>query len=378
MNVQFLVPLILLIYDRINLKEYKHNNFTYNSNIAQVKNLYSFDKYAYNCNGNLWNMNNNLLCEENRKVTGILNRHILAIPFKSEYQNITFEIKSQNDEMWYENPNLCRIDTIKSFNCKKHNIFKKDCIFMHGAGQNKIMPPTKDFKEYWGNVINYTQHCKSHIFIRQDTKNRGWDNHELQKAYCIEKIYNNKILYVHSMGNLILAAAIKNNFCKIGNNVTWYHIGGPFKGSKAANLLYNICTHPNTNKYYKYIARKGGYCMPNKDDTYPVYKTLVTNYTGLKDLYPIAKKYVTGSMCGTSPVGLYSKYSLLLKILSYLTDYKELNDGMVGIDSCMLNDNYTKDYKSNYYDSSTNHADITCLNGDGYWDYPCSYYMDKS
>lgn len=377
MEIQILVPLILLIFDRINFIEIKRN-FKYNNTIARVHNPHSFDKGVYACKYNLWSMNDNLLCEKDNRIIGILNRHIIAHG-DSQYENITFVV-GKGQQMWYENKNLCNVDSIKSHHCDNITIIKKDCIFMHGAGQNKSMKPTEDFKEYWGNVINYTQHCKSHIFIRQDTKSRGWDNHELQKSYCLEPVYKNKILYVHSMGNLILAGAIKNGYCKFEENVSWYHIGGPFKGSRAANLLHRVCTHPDTNKYYKYIATKGGYCIPEKNDTYPVYKTLITGYPGLKDLYPIAQKYVTGSMCGTDPTGLYSKYSLLLRILAYVTHYEELNDGMVGKNSCMLNDKYISDYKSLYYDSTTNHADITCLNGDGYWgsgNYPCSYYMDK-
>jgi hypothetical protein len=79
---------------------------------------------------------------------------------------------------------------------------------------------------------------------------RGSDNKEIQKAFCNaalidqknEKVIKNKILFVHSMGNLILSAAIKNNFCDIDvNSTAWYMLQGPILGSEAAKYLINIC-----------------------------------------------------------------------------------------------------------------------------------------
>ena len=42
-------------------------------------------------------------------------------------------------------------------------------------------------------------------------------------------------------GNLILAVGIKNGYCKLGNITIWYDLSGPFKGSKEADSIEEIC-----------------------------------------------------------------------------------------------------------------------------------------
>lgn len=275
----------------------------------------------------------------------------------------------------------------------------KTCIFLHGVGQadEDKGDPVSEFPGYWGDIHKYTPQCKERIFIREETKKRGWDSIELQESYCKialsnqpegDRLIRNKILYVHSMGNLILAAAIKNRICEIDlNTTTWYDIQGPFSGSKAASTLVEIClavgsgwTKPVPALYY-YIASKGGYCVPGTNMTYQAYHTLDPTYPGLESLYPIAAKRISGFLCGDSAIGLYSIYSPLLEILSLFVQYGENNDGMVPISSCNPGDaDHNPDHRQPQYRGPVNHADGTCRNGDGRWGVdrkPCSYYAGR-
>jgi hypothetical protein len=351
-----------------------------------------------------------VILEKDGIIHKLVSRHLLLefMEIKMSLKTNTkkcqqFNHKIQTTEastLWYTNKQLCKIKNIRGKNCGQNaprnedllQATRKTCIFLHGAGHGSTKAPTPTYHTYWGYIENYTPYCKEHWFIREDTKTRGWDNIELQKAYCklalmgneqSDNTIKNKVLIVHSMGNLILAAALKNGFCQIDiQSTTWYNSGGPLLGSKAADVLDDVCQKAHSGYkpgIYKYIAEKGGYCVPGTNRTYPVYKSLETTYPGLKEL-SFAKSFMTGSMCGDSAWGLNSKYAVVLYLLSKVVEYGDPNDGMVDIYSCSIGKNYTKDYKAMYYMVDGNHADITCMNKDGYWGKqaaPCSYFLNK-
>jgi len=222
----------------------------------------------------------------------------------------------------------------------------------------------------------------------------------LQEAYCKLALYNqtagdkvirNKILFVHSMGNLILANAIRNGVCDIDANTTsYYALGAPWIGSKASPVVEDICATIKTGrlppwtqvyKMYKYVAEKFGYCMPHTNETYPVYKSFDPKNKDIHELFGAIKSKVTGSMCGTSAFGLASSYSAALEIFSGFVQYHEHNDGFVPVSSCRQHEEgiYEKFPDANFYIAETNHADETCRNGDGIGQdrKPCSYFVGK-
>ena len=128
----------------------------------------------------------------------------------------------------------------------------------------------------------------------------------------------------------------------------------------------------------KMIASKGGYC--NKDLPYPAYDTLHPNYKGIDELENVAQTFVTGQMCGTSSYGLTSMYSAPLELFSKVVGYGENNDGLVGYSSCALNsENFTSDFRSQFYSVEANHVDGTCRTGDAWFGSakPCSFYVGK-
>lgn len=311
-----------------------------------------------------------------------------------------------NDGPWFLNSkDSCGFEWIRDAkSClivdKLHN--QKICIFLHGVGNSNYTsgPPTNSYVDYWGRVNDYTPQCSERYFIHEETKMRGWDNIELQKAYCKlalidqpknNNIIQNKILFVHSMGNLILAAAIKNGYCDIEAETTsWYDIQGPFMGSKAVVELQTICLFMHNGDwiyhfspwFIKWIATTGGYCVPNSNSTYPAYKTMQPDYIGLDKLKHYAVPFITGSVCGYSSFGLLSMYSLPLLTLSHYVNYSDYNDGMVPLQSCRIDEQtFSSNHNDLFYEAAVNHSDGTCRNGDSLWfasQQPCSYYINKS
>jgi hypothetical protein len=305
---------------------------------------------------------------------------------------------------WVRDPVNCQLfeDAPRSRSLVDSVIATKTCIFLHGVGntQEEAGPPVHEYPDYWGQVHEFTPQCKERWFIREETKSRGWDNLELQQAFCNMALINqtagdtivrDKILFVHSMGNLILAGAIKNKLCDIDrNNTSWYEIQGPLGGSKAAYELELICLYIHngewvrhlTPRFVKWVATTGGYCVPGTNQSYAAYDTLAPTYNGIKDLYAIAKPRIKGAMCGDSPYGLNSLYSAALYSLSFYVGYGDINDGMVPFASCRTISvlDFSLSYQDQYYLATINHADGTCRDGNGYWGItrqPCSWYTDK-
>jgi hypothetical protein len=88
-------------------------------------------------------------------------------------------------------------------------------------------------------------------------------------------------------------------------------------------------------------------------------------------------------MCGIDPYGLNSFYSSLFVVLAELgAGLQKPNDGLVSFQSCLLKSkDVFKDYSSSdYYSTTTNHADITCRNGNGFFGNdrkPCNWFIGK-
>ena len=268
---------------------------------------------------------------------------------------------------------------------------------------NYLGPPLKEeYELYWGPVADYTPQCSERWFIREETKNRGWDNMELQQSFCdfmllkhIPKYANqlnatdntvrNVIVFAHSMGNLIIAGALKNNLCKIDKEtVSWYNLMGPMKGTKAVSVLKEVCENKVsiiTPSVAKFVASKAGYCLDKSTKVYPTYETLQTTFEGISELESIAQPYIKGQMCGTSSTGLNSYYSPALGFLSKMVNFGEPNDGLVGISSCMIGNSsqFSSSHLSQHYITEANHADATCRFGDAWFGSvkPCSYFLMK-
>jgi len=325
-------------------------------------------------------------------------------------------LQQHNDDesSWFQSyEHSCRYPWIKDqLSCQTHEETNKSllmsknkqgkvCIFLHGAGNDasEAGEPVHSYPEYWGRVEQYTPQCSERWFIREDTKEKGWDDKGLQESYCKlaliyqkpgDTVIRDKIIFAHSMANVILADAIQNGICSIDVNTTsWYETQGSLLGSKAAHTIRNICRHIHDGNWpsdlnpllMKWVITKAGYCIPGTNHSYPVYDTLDPSFEKLKGLSKIAKQYVKGALCGNSAFGLTTTYSLPLSLFSMYTSYDEDNDAIVPWTSCDKgNGDYSEHYSNLYYSARVNHADGTCRNGNGWWGAtrrPCSWFTDK-
>ncbi|XP_060083058.1 uncharacterized protein LOC132562337 [Ylistrum balloti] len=286
----------------------------------------------------------------------------------------------------------CRNVTPITCNVENHPKVKRDsktsptkCLFVHGAGNFVDRNDVKSYMEdYWGDIKKHTLDCASHQFLVYNSRDNGWDEDQIHQHFCnvaaTNGIISNTVLFSHSMGNMVIAAALHRKKCAFNQSTSrWFSVQGPWKGSAAANTLVDICRNPTSSqKLIRRLLRNQGYCKPTEDIEYNVYTTLKTNYvsdTGIRhdDLINIGRRYVSGVMCGTSSWGLGQdkQESTALKMMQYYSELGKPNDGMVAFDSCKLKDEVFEARSSNpYYKDKVNHADGTCRHGGC----PCRWY----
>lgn len=401
----------------------------------RLDNIPTFDQDVNKCSGNRWLVSyagqHYVICQNkfSGKISGIIGENLLLevlslspIPEFQPHFPPDFNLSSCNinenvyplssatvwdqANLWYskgeqlclESSSLNRQDASVCTSTSSDNIIalaKKnlyDCVFIHGIGVDLLANETQlldTFPEYWGDVHLHTPQCKTRKFLKIGTMTRGWNDNVLQKEVCSFAtkddnsktdssagipLIKNKIIFAHSMGNLILAGAIKNKICDVDiETVAWYSIMSPYRGSKAADMLEDLCKSNSLLTYpMRYIADFGGYCVPGKNVSYPAYSSLTSktlNATLSKELQDIAKKRISGALCGSSPYGLQSRYGLALTTLAAYVRYSEENDGMVEFSSCNLGipEKFVADYEENWYYGQLNHADGTARNNDGWW-----------
>jgi hypothetical protein len=249
------------------------------------------------------------------------------------------------------------------------------CVFIHGVGVGETRPPnTDDASGYWGGlqrISKFTPYCASRHFLHEDTLRRGWDDEGLHSATCNLAVgatsrlgsIRHTVVITHSMGNLIFAEALRRNTCSLDTNTSkWVSIQAPWRGSKAAAWVENICSNHTSSAPLRWLASKLSYCDPDAPGkVFRSYETLRPDFPGLKDLAPIARFGVHASLCGSSAVGLASEWSAALQALSLEVGFGEANDGLVAIKSCVLpGKKYSSHYSSPFYMAEVNHLDGTC------------------
>ena len=174
------------------------------------------------------------------------------------------------------------------------------------------------------------------------------------------------------MANNILSEAIRRGTCSLDKDTTaWYMIQGPMVGSQAADMIKNICSNMHFfSRPVRCIASELSYCRDTNISA--SYWSLRPEYARFgPELLEVPKEYADGCMCGTSPYGETTRYSVALEAVASLVEYGEYNDGLVGISSCMswwgnTSQKYN-DPTQNFYVDALNHADGTGRNGNG-WD----------
>ncbi|XP_069119273.1 uncharacterized protein [Argopecten irradians] len=264
------------------------------------------------------------------------------------------------------------------------------CVFVHGTGQTpSVNTVLQDLPGYWGKVKSYTYNCMSHKFVHYNSKSYGWDEDSVQQFLCDAAAVNgtirNTVLFSHSMGGLVIAAALHRKKCFFDPTTSrWFSSQTPWKGSVATNTASRICRNDILpNNPVRGILRWNGYCKPKESALYEVYRTLLTDYvspTGVRftDMLTIGRRYISGLLCGTSSIGeghlqLHAVFdSFALSGLQFFGNLKDPNDGMVSFDSCKLRTDvqFEVHSSSRYYKGKINHAEGTCRHGGS----PCKWF----
>ena len=221
-----------------------------------------------------------------------------------------------------------------------------DCIFLHGGGVTECGPPTTSFPAYWGDLHEHTPQCRTRTFNHANTTGTDFTDPALMRSYCAAAgapstpnstaipTVRNKLVFTHSMGNLVLARALQTGVCALeANSSAWYLSGAPLRGTAAAVKLIDICGHPTVlQKPLRFVFEELGLCEGrNVSAEFYSYRTDNPALVGLAE---VANRSASGAMCGTSAFGIVSKYSAALDAVAALVRFGEPNDGLVGFSSC--------------------------------------------
>jgi hypothetical protein len=194
------------------------------------------------------------------------------------------------------------------------------------------------------------------------------------------------IVFTHSMGNIIFAAALRSGLCTLDTSASWYAVSAPVSGSKAADVLDKVCESQSIlEEPLRELATLMHYCQSDQPGPPNLaYESMQTTNPMFDGLVNVFNAHAKGRMCGTSAFGLFSEYSLGLEAMSDMVRFGDDNDGMVDMLSCGLGlaDNlWSSDPASDYYKAAVNHADTTCRNGDGDFGQnrqPCSWFSHRT
>ncbi|XP_033735066.1 uncharacterized protein LOC117323747 [Pecten maximus] len=263
---------------------------------------------------------------------------------------------------------------------------RPDCLFVHGVG---VSTPKTGFKsvtslDYWGHIERNTPQCSSHRFIQFNTVDNGWDSTLLHQMFCefatgsnLGGSISNKIIFSHSMGNNIIAAALHRKVCTFDKQSSeWFSVSAPWRGSKVADKLQNLCaghfgpSHHISHNILRLILGHTKFCT-KAGKMSPAYKTLQPAYkstTGVSfdDLISVASLYVNGALCGTSPwgMGLNIAFSGALDFVQGFSHLETPDDGVVALSSCdVLGRKFQKSWKDKFYMASVNHLESSTSYG---------------
>ena len=297
-----------------------------------------------------------------------------------------------------------------------------DGLFVHGVGERydmKRLPPyTTSMATYWGSTYlrqSSLPCCSSVRFARIDTLEYGWNDKEPQIQFCraaaatagstnstavyvspftndsvnaeqrAEKTIQDLIVVSHSMGNIIVAAALSNGYCNFGKSVKWASVQGPWRGSKAVDSVASKCkrgkgilsklgdvTLDPLLQFLGYCPLSRGHLSLRRTPKVASKEPLLSSYSSpiVSSVWKAYDKYVSAVLCGTSTIGLMSEFSVLTtsaKLVGGLVSSK--SDGFVEYSSCSSGHiaSFSSSYKDKFYVANVNHVDGTFRNGNGWW-----------
>ncbi|CAI5739926.1 unnamed protein product [Hyaloperonospora brassicae] len=263
----------------------------------------------------------------------------------------------------------------------------RPCIFFHGLGNPKEAPELQDtpamVHDMIGDMHGHAPFCSTIKYAIIDTETAGWTDKVLHKKFCkfalsmsptsnvTEGVIDSTIIVTHSMGGLVMAAALATGRCKFSRKTSWVALSPPMGGSMASDFMMGVCEKDGT--VAENLFGLIGHCpmtVCRKSTIYQgeKYSTPSTNkaYAAAQKAY---RRNVAAAMCSDSPLGLFSPYQVRSAIGGKILPHKsEENDGLVEYKSCAAGLDVAKfgnHYLDRFYRPQLNHADTALLNGDG-------------
>jgi len=289
---------------------------------------------------------------------------------------------------------------------------KLKCLFIHGAGQKFDKVDTvPTYEAYWGKSYESSiiKKCDSK-FLQYESTDKAWDDPDIHEKICAKVLeIKPNVVIAHSMGNLHWAsirlkktadvakscaslAHATGSSDKDPSHIHWIAIAGPFLGSKAAELCYNVCTTNSIAWEFPAHASHGCACTKTTPPKLSVsMQSLRPNYSAGHELSfkLLAAEAIKASavVCGTSWRAT-TAFNLdwlgmpLLEFVEKLYNHKIWgddsvpkdppapagNDAMVAFTSCRGENppaNFEATYKSKYYAGKFNHGSAMGRDGDG-------------
>ncbi len=272
------------------------------------------------------------------------------------------------------------------------------CVFLHGAGSNETGPPTPTFPTYWGAIHEHTPACAHRQFLHADTLHPGWEDESLQRSVCelinaaarprpvqqgAARPARRVLIFAHSMGNLVLAAALSRNVCTLPAHAGWFAAAPPWLGSRAAERIPALCSG-GAGQALERLARRVGMCDGAGHGPSRGYWSVRTSNRELATLATWRDR-VNATMCGSSPFGFWwSADAYELRALAAYARIPRPNDGVVTISSCTPLGHpplqHSDPAGAGVYVAAADHFDLTCRHGDGWIGAdrrPCAWYAAR-
>lgn len=265
----------------------------------------------------------------------------------------------------------------------------KTCLFVPGLGQT-AGATTSTFTSFWGNVHVNVASCSTVKFLHLDTRGKAWDSMTNMQAFCTEatggsgSTISNHIIFSHGIGSNIVAAALHAGECSLQSSSSWKPVSGYFKGSAAGTSAASLCSSA-----YGGALEEGHLCQMSGGARVPTTTFASTaieftspslTYTGLTATHGA---HADATMCATNSWGLNSDYSNVFQwIEDNVNGWQSGHvDGVMSEVTCQGGKGgarWRSSYSDDFYSGNINHADTTCMFGDGYWGNdrkPCKWFQ---
>ncbi|KAJ8518253.1 hypothetical protein ON010_g18228 [Phytophthora cinnamomi] len=141
----------------------------------------------------------------------------------------------------------------------------RPCVFLHGLGtsneKTELQNTPKLTQEKFGDIGNHAPCCTTVKYAVINTVDAGWRNDTLQQKFCDFSLsmsdssdvttgtIADTIVVTHSMGGLVMAAALAKGKCKFAESTSWVSLSAPMMGSMAGDFIQDLCDGDYTSIY---------------------------------------------------------------------------------------------------------------------------------